>query len=138
MRDRASRDACARHCAPLVRRGFPARTAGARGQRAGGADTEVCASAISCAEIACASERGRLELDRHWRLWFRHYVEMNGWTVLPIDLEVVEEAYALPEPFHRDPADRIIVATARRLAAPVVTADARILGYPHVTTLWAD
>lgn len=101
-------------------------------------DTEVCVSAISCAEIACASERGRLELDRHWRLWFRHYVEMNGWTVLPIDLEVVEEAYALPEPFHRDPADRFIVATARRLAAPVVTADARILGYPHVTTLWAD
>ncbi|MCY3843521.1 MAG: type II toxin-antitoxin system VapC family toxin [Acidobacteria bacterium] len=101
-------------------------------------DTEVCASAISCAEIACATERGRLELDRHWRLWFRHYVERNGWTVLPIDLEVVEEAYALPEPFHRDPADRIIVATARRLAAPVVTADARILGYPHVKTLWAD
>ena len=100
-------------------------------------DTEVCVSAISCAEIACASERGRLELDRHWRLWFRHYVERNAWTVFPIDLEVVEEAYALPEPFPRDPADRLIVATARRLRAPVVTADARMLGYPHVKTLWA-
>ena len=101
-------------------------------------DTEVSVSAISCAEIACASERGRLELDRHWRIWFRHYVEMNGWTVRPIDLDVVEEAYALPEPFHRDPADRLIVATARRLAAAVVTADARMLGYPHVKTLWAN
>ena len=66
----------------------------------------MCVSAISCAEIACAAERGRIEIDRHWRLWFRHYVELNGWTILPIELESVEEAYALPAPFHRDPADR--------------------------------
>ena len=96
----------------------------------------MCVSVISCAEIACAAERGRIEIDRHWRLWFRHYVELNGWTVLPIELESVEEAYALPAPFHRDPADRIIVAEARRLSAAVVTADARILNYPHVKTVW--
>ena len=99
-------------------------------------DTRVCVSAISCAEIACASQRGRIDIDRHWRRWFRHYVELNGWTVLPIDLDTVEEAYALPDPFHRDPADRLIVAAARGLSAPVVTADARILDYPHVKTLW--
>lgn len=100
------------------------------------ADTEVCVSAISCAEIACAAARGRIEIDRHWRLWFRHYIDLNGWTVLPIDLESVEEAYSLPEPFHRDPADRLIVAAARRLSAPVITADVRILDYPHVKTVW--
>ena len=100
------------------------------------ADTEACVSATSCAEIACAAERGRLELDLHWRHWFRRHVESNGWTVLPVELESVEEAYALPGPFHRDPADRIIVAEARRLSAPVVTADARILDYPHVETVW--
>ena len=61
---------------------------------------------------------------------------MNGWTVLPIDLDTVEEAYALPDPFHCDPADRLIVAAARRLSAPVVTADVRMLDYPHVRTLW--
>ncbi len=99
-------------------------------------DTEVCVSPISCAEIACAVERGRMVIDRHWRLWFRHYVELNGWTVLPVDLESIEEAYALPGSFHRDPADRIIVAEARRRSAPVVTADARILGYPHVKSIW--
>ena len=99
-------------------------------------DTRVCVSAISCAEIACASQRGRIDIDRHWRLWFRHYVELNGWTVLPIDLDTVEEAYALPDPFHRDPADRLIVAAARRLSAPIVTADARMIDYPHVKTLW--
>ena len=63
-------------------------------------------------------------------------MELNGWTPLPVDLDSVEEAYALPEPFHRDPADRIIVAEARRRSAYVVTADARILGYPHVSTVW--
>lgn len=99
-------------------------------------DTEVQVSAISCAEIACASARGRIEIDRHWRHWFRHYIELNGWNVLPVDLEVIEEAYALPEPFHRDPADRIIVASARLRGAPIITADARILGYPHVKTVW--
>ena len=99
-------------------------------------DTHVCVSVISCAEIACAAQRGRIEIDRHWRRWFRHYVELNGWTPLPVDLDSVEEAYALPEPFHRDPADRIIVAEARRRSASVVTADARILGYPHVSTVW--
>ena len=99
-------------------------------------DTRVCVSAVSCAEIACASECGRIDIDRHWRRWFRHHVELNGWTVLPIDLDTVEEAYALPDPFHRDPADRLIVAAARGLSAPVVTADARILDYPHVKTLW--
>ena len=99
-------------------------------------DTEVQVSAISCAEIACASARGRIEIDRHWRHWFRHYIELNGWTVLPVDLEAIEEAYALPEPFHRDPADRIIVASARLRGAPIITADARILGYPHVKTVW--
>ena len=101
-------------------------------------DTRVCVSAVSCAEIACASQRGRINIDRHWRRWFRHHVELNGWAVLPIDLDTVEEAYALPDPFHRDPADRLIVAAARGLSAPVVTADVRILDYPHVKTLWKD
>ncbi len=99
-------------------------------------DASVCVSPISCAEIACAVERGRLSLDRHWRHWFRHHVDVNGWQVIDIDLALVEEAYSLPEPFHRDPADRLIVATARRLGAAVVTADRKILDYPHALTLW--
>ena len=114
----------------------PARLPDAVAETLTAGDTRVCVSAISCAEIACASQRGRIDIDRHWRSWFRHYVELNGWTVLPIDLDTVEEAYALPDPIHRDPADRLIVAAARGLSAPVVTADERILEYPHVKTLW--
>ena len=47
----------------------------------------------------------------------------------------MEEAFSLPEPIHRDPADRIIIATARVYDLDVVTTDARILAYPHVRTL---
>ena len=98
--------------------------------------TEVLVSPISCAEIACAAARNRLVLDRHWRQWFRHFVQVNDWTTVPVSLSIIEEAYSLPEHFHRDPADRIIVATARQQGCPVVTADAKIIGYPHVSAIW--
>jgi PIN domain nuclease of toxin-antitoxin system len=99
-------------------------------------DTEVYVSPISCAEVACAADRGKIKLDRHWRIWFRHYVELNGWYIYSIDLSIIEEAYSLPGTFHSDPADRIIVATARRLLCPIVTADKKIIDYPHVETVW--
>ena len=100
-------------------------------------DTEVWVSPISCAEIACASERGRITLDRHWQQWFSHFVRLNRWSVFDITLPIVEEAYSLPGPFHRDPADRLIVATTRKLNGALVTADKRILDYPHVLTVWS-
>ena len=98
--------------------------------------TEPFVSAISSAEIACACERGRIELDRHWKTWFRHYLGLNQWECLSIDLAIMEEAYSLPPPFHADPADRIVVATARIHGLCVLTADRRILDYPHVETRW--
>jgi PIN domain nuclease of toxin-antitoxin system len=99
-------------------------------------DSVVHVSAISAAEIACAVERGRITLAQHWRRWFRVHLDANGWACLPIDLETVEEAFSLPPPFHDDPADRMIVATARLRRLHVVTADGKILGYPHVRTVW--
>jgi PIN domain nuclease of toxin-antitoxin system len=98
---------------------------------------EICVSAISCAEIACLSDRKKIDLDNHWKLWFRKYViEFNNWQVLDIDLRIIEEAYSLPGDIHRDPVDRMIIATSRLLRAPVVTADKKILDYPHVDTIW--
>ena len=99
-------------------------------------EAEVFVSVITCAEIACAVERGRIEIDRHWKSWFRNYTELNGWQIVLIDLGVMEEAYSLPEYSHRDPADRIIVATARKFQLQIVTADRRMLDYPHVETIW--
>ncbi|WP_248277766.1 hypothetical protein [Brasilonema sp. UFV-L1] len=42
----------------------------------------------------------------------------------------------LPGDFHKDPADRILVAIARRYGIPLVTCDIKIIDYPHVQTIW--
>ncbi len=99
-------------------------------------DSEVHVSAISVAEIACAVDRNRIVIDRHWKKWFRHYIDLNGWSVADITLDIMEEAYSLPDTFHADPADRIITATARLSGATILTADKKILNYPHVNARW--
>ena len=99
------------------------------------AESHLYVSAISCAEIACLAEDGKIGVHPHWRTWFDHAVADNGWTVLAIDLETVQEAFSLPGEFHRDPADRFIVAAARLNHMTLVTADRKLLEYPHVQTL---
>jgi len=98
-------------------------------------DSEVFVSAVSAGELACAVARGKLKLKQHWRAWWKEVLRRNGWPCLPVTAEVAEEAYSLSEPIHRDPADRILIATARLERLTLVTTDAKILGYPHVATL---
>jgi PIN domain nuclease of toxin-antitoxin system len=99
-------------------------------------ESEINVSVISVAELACAVERQRILIDRHWRKWFRYYVDLNGWQIENISLEIMEEAYSLPDRFHADPADRIITATARLNSYTILTADQKILSYPHVNSAW--
>ena len=99
-------------------------------------NAEIAVSAVCAAEIACACERERLQLDRHWKIWFRYVIKENQWEVLPVTLAIIEEAWSLPEVFHSDPADRIIVATARLMKMSIVTGDRKLLDYPHVNTLF--
>lgn len=97
--------------------------------------SRVHVSAISCAEIACLADDDRITVTPHWRTWFNRAVADNGWSVLDIDLNTVEEAFSLPAGFHRDPADRLIVAAARLRDLTIITADRKILDYPHVKSL---
>ncbi len=99
-------------------------------------DAEIAVSAVSTAEIACATERDRLRLDRHWKIWFRFVIKENQWRVIPVSLAIIEEAWSLPEEFHPDPADRVIVATARLMNMSIVTGDRKILDYPHVESIY--
>jgi PIN domain nuclease of toxin-antitoxin system len=96
---------------------------------------QVFTSAITSAELACLVEKEKIQLPVHWRRWFRNAISSNGWSCLPIDLETIEEAYSLPGDFHADPADRIMVATARLNRLTIVTGDEKITGYPHVTSI---
>ena len=99
-------------------------------------DSRVYVSAISCAEVACLSEAGSIATVPHWRTWFNTAIADNGWSVADVDLETVAEAFSLPGDFHRDPADRFITATARLNRMVLLTADRKILDYPHVQSLW--
>jgi len=96
---------------------------------------EMAVSAISLGELACLQERGRIRLDRHWRLWWNLLLARTAWTCLPITAEIMAEAFSLPLPIHRDPADRILIATARLEKLTLVTTDATLRAYPHVSTL---
>jgi len=96
---------------------------------------EVCVSVISAMELACLVDRNRIRLQEHWRIWWHKQLEVNGWTCLPITLDVAEEAYSLPEPIHRDPSDRILIATARLGSMSIVTGDDLILNYPHAKSM---
>jgi PIN domain nuclease of toxin-antitoxin system len=95
----------------------------------------VCVSAISVAELACLQERGKITLKQHWRAWWNALLRQTPWTCLPISAEIMAEAYSLPPPIHCDPADRVLIATARQERLTLVTTDGKILGYPHVATV---
>jgi len=96
---------------------------------------EVFVSAISLAEIACLQERGRISIEGHWRTWWEKLLEKTGWTSLPLNDQVMAEAYSLPAPIHRDPADLVIIATARLERLSLVTTDRKMIDYPHLATL---
>lgn len=99
-------------------------------------ESQIYVSPISCAEIACLAERGRIVLNQHWKVWFNHYLDLNCWQIIDINLAIIQEAYSLPDSFHQDPADRIITSTARTYNLTLITADKKILNYPHVETVW--
>jgi PIN domain nuclease of toxin-antitoxin system len=55
---------------------------------------------------------------------------------MPVDAEIAIKSVDLPGDFHKDSVDRMIVATARKLAVPLVTKDEKIRSYAHVKTIW--
>ena len=92
-------------------------------------------SAISCWEVAKLVEYGRLELACAVEEWTAQAMAYPGVQLLELTPQIAIESTKLPGSFHRDPADQIIVATARVYDIPLLTADRRILQYQHVRTL---
>lgn len=92
-------------------------------------------SAISCWEVAKLVERGRLALPCPLEQWFEQALNYPGVQLLPLTPEVAIESTRLPGEFHRDPADQMIVATARIYGCPLVTSDGKLPEYGHVATI---
>lgn len=64
--------------------------------------------------------------------WIQQALAYPGVRLIELSLRICVESTQLPGEFHRDPADQIIVATARIMDAPLRTVDGKILEYPHV------
>jgi len=92
-------------------------------------------SDISLWEVAMLVASGRLSLDIALEDWLEAAAHPRSVRVLPITPEIAAGVAALAASFHRDPADRILVATARARKLPVVTHDRRIRS-SRLVKLW--
>lgn len=92
--------------------------------------------AISVWEIGMLVAKGRLALSMGVDEWIETVQAIQGVALLPLTASIVLDSSRLPGSFHGDPADRMIVTTARSENAPLVTADQRIRAYHHVRTIW--
>ena len=99
-----------------------------------GREHETWVSPISTLEIARLAAAGDVRLSIPLLDWIAQSLADLSAQTIPMGHDVAIEAYALPGAFHRDPADRLLVAAARRNGLTLVTADDRILAYPHVRT----
>jgi PIN domain nuclease of toxin-antitoxin system len=68
--------------------------------------------------------------------WLDTVARVPAVCFVPVNIRISVDSVQLPGAFHKDPADRIIVATARHYVAPLVTADLKIRDYLHVQTIW--
>lgn len=97
---------------------------------------ELLLSAISVWEFCKLVEKGRIGLSCAVEEWVRTALEMPKLRLVPLTPRIAYSSTALPAPFHGDPADQIIVATAREENATLLTKDQRLLSYPHIRAVW--
>lgn len=94
--------------------------------RAGNA---LCVSAITAWEIALLADVGRIELDLAPDAWLVRFLARPGIEAVALSASAATRSYPLTSLPQRDPADRLLIATAIELGCPLVTYDKRILTF---------
>jgi len=74
-------------------------------------------------------QKGRIKLEIPLLAWVQKALALPGVELKPLTPEIAVESSQLPDGFHGDPADRLIVATARVHQLTLLTHDQKILGY---------
>ena len=87
-------------------------------------------------KLAKKTEKAQLVLDRPLDQWLDQATVQPGLHLAELTRPILVESCRLPGPFPGDPADQIIVATARHHEAAVITKDRAIRTYPHVRSIW--
>lgn len=95
----------------------------------------LCLAAVSLWEAQMLHAKRRLVLDRSLEAWLREAAAATVVEVVPLDVEVILALDALPASFHGDPADRLIVATARAHRLALATHD-RAIRTSRAARLW--
>ncbi len=97
-------------------------------------ESRIGVSPVSCYEIALAAQRGRLELPLPAKEWFREALDSSGIELVPLTPSITERAVTLSQ-IHRDPFDRIIIATALEESASLASIDGLFCKYPEIQHL---
>jgi len=80
--------------------------------------------------------KGRINVKIDPKRWLNDAIGNSGIRVIELTPEIAIGSCNLPGGFHKDPADRIIVATARTHNLTLLTKDRKIIEYPHVQAVW--
>ncbi len=92
-------------------------------------------SSITVFEIYLLLKKGKLELSSSPDIWFSKIESLPFLSFVPVNNKIAAESVKM-DISHQDLADRMIIATAQYLGAKLVTADKKILNYPHVQSVW--
>ena len=98
--------------------------------------TEILLSSISPWEFCKLLEKRKIAVSCNPENWLEHALRMEKLRLVALTPRIAYRATTLPKPFHRDPGDQIIVATAREERAVILTKDQSILDYKHVKSTW--
>jgi PIN domain nuclease of toxin-antitoxin system len=93
------------------------------------ADSKIFVSPISAWEIGLLVARNRIGLSARPERWFQKVLAIPGVKLAELTADILIESSFLPGNPPRDPADRIIIATARDIGATLVTRDRLLLEY---------
>ncbi len=97
---------------------------------------ELLLSAISPWEFCKLLEKGRIAISCSPEDWLNAAFDLPKFRLIQLSPVLAYRSTILPQPFHNDPADQIIVATARQENATILTKDGNLLEYEHVKSLW--
>ncbi len=93
-------------------------------------------ASISIWEFAMMVTKGRINVKIDPKRWLNNAIGKSGLRVIGLTPEIAMESCNLPGDFHKDPADQIIVATARTHNLTLLTKDRKIIEYRHVKAVW--
>jgi len=97
---------------------------------------ELLLSTISVWEFCKLVEKGRLVIACDPEEWIKQAIDMPKLRIIQLTPAISYRSTMLPQPFHNEPADQIIVAAAREENATILTCDERLRNYKYIKTVW--